>query len=553
MNNISDAPANSQIMEYLKNLESRVSKIELKLGIEESEKIREEFSEEKIKPAQREGGLESQFGEMWFANAGVLILTIGLTFLLTLPYNNINSLIPAGIGFMFSVGLYYISKKIFDKQTLLSNQLWFAGALLSFFSALRLFHFSDNPLFENDLIEAVALLSVSGSIVITSRSVKSATLVAFSLALVNLGLLAIDSIYLFMVMNTLLAGIFVYFFLINQKTPFIIFGIFITSLFHLIWTLNNPFFSDNQIQIITEPSFFPLLPILYVLIFAMPYAAKYLKSRNEESLLPITLINISTGWILFQFSNMHNIGGASYAEQLIAFAALLILSLSIFFKLKQSVIASIYAIAAFGTLSIGIIAFTELPDVYTYLIWQSLLVIGIAILFRSKNVVVLNFMMFVVIFLAFLAAVSQFNLISISFGIVALISARILNWQKDRLTIKTEMIRNSYLAIAFIAIPFTLLKAIPINYIGLSWLAVAVVYYILSTFLNNTKYRWMAHFTLLAAIIFSATVGISQYDPMFRIITFISLGLALVVVSIFLARTQQAEGDNQETESSLEE
>jgi len=81
-------------------------------------------------------------------------------------------------------------------------------------------------------------------------------------------------------------------------------------------------------------------------------------------------------------------------------------------------------------------------------------------------------------------------------------------------------------------IPYSLYQIVPAGYISLSWVAVALFYYMLSMFLNNKKYRWMALFTLLLTVVYILIIGIAKLDPVYRIISFIVLGIVLLGLSI---------------------
>ena len=116
--------------------------------------------------------------------------------------------------------------------------------------------------------------------------------------------------------------------------------------------------------------------------------------------------------------------------------------------------------------------------------------------------------------------------------IVALLSARILNSQKDKLEIKTESIRNAYLTIAFILLPYSTFLLVPLEYVGLTWLAIALLYYAFSLVLNNKKYRWMAMLTLAISILYTIILGILHPEDELKVIAFIVVGLVLIIISI---------------------
>jgi len=144
--------------------------------------------------------------------------------------------------------------------------------------------------------------------------------------------------------------------------------------------------------------------------------------------------------------------------------------------------------------------------------------------------------MYLIIFFSYLALAGNFGVVSLSFGIVALTSARILNWKKDRLDLKTEVMRISYLAAAFFIFPYALYHIVPPNYVSLSWTFVALAYYVMSVILKNKKYRWMALLTFLLTVLHILFIGTTGLDPTYRIVSFIFLGIVLVLISVLYAK-----------------
>ena len=139
---------------------------------------------------------------------------------------------------------------------------------------------------------------------------------------------------------------------------------------------------------------------------------------------------------------------------------------------------------------------------------------------------------------AYMVVAKQETGISIGFGIVALLTARILNWKMEWLELKTGMMRNAYLASAFIVFPYALYHMVPRAYVSLSWVAVAVAYYLMNLIVHNPKYRWMGHLTLLLTAVYVVFAGLTQLAPTYRIISFLVLGTVLLVVSLIFTRVR---------------
>jgi uncharacterized membrane protein len=121
---------------------------------------------------------------------------------------------------------------------------------------------------------------------------------------------------------------------------------------------------------------------------------------------------------------------------------------------------------------------------------------------------------------------------------VALLSAHVLNWQRTRLDLKTDVMRNAYMIAAFIIIPYALYNTAPVEYVSLSWLCVAIIYYVISLILKNMKYRWMALLTFLSTAVYLLVVGITRLESIFRIVSFLVLGIVLLFISFVYARAR---------------
>jgi hypothetical protein len=128
--------------------------------------------------------------------------------------------------------------------------------------------------------------------------------------------------------------------------------------------------------------------------------------------------------------------------------------------------------------------------------------------------------------------------ISLSFGIVSLLSARILNWKRDRLELTTEQMRNAYLLTALLIIPYSLYHLFPSGLVAIAWIVVAILYYVLSVLLKSIKYRWMSLATFMLTVLYVFVIGITSSETSYKILSFLVLGAALVILSVIYARNK---------------
>jgi hypothetical protein len=136
----------------------------------------------------------------------------------------------------------------------------------------------------------------------------------------------------------------------------------------------------------------------------------------------------------------------------------------------------------------------------------------------------------------YLTTAEHGNAMNISFSFVALATARILNWQKERLTIRTEFIRNFYLITAFPMVLYTLYHMVPGQFITLSWVLAAVSYFLLSLLLKIVKYRYMALGTMVAAALFLFLVDLARIELAFRVIALLSLAVISLALSFYYSK-----------------
>ena len=56
---------------------------------------------------------------------------------------------------------------------------------------------------------------------------------------------------------------------------------------------------------------------------------------------------------------------------------------------------------------------------------------------------------------------------------------------------------------------------------------------------QNQKYRWMGHATLLLTTCYLVVVGTSRFEPVYRVLSFLALGTVMVVVSLAFTRMRK--------------
>lgn len=527
----------SQILTWLKILEQRISRIEAHLEIEQEQ---QSGSPEPVKITAKPSSdstemLEFQIGQYWFAKVGIVILALGVGFALTLPYKNLPPFLPSVAGYAVAGGIFLISFMFRRNFELISRYLFGGALLLFFFSTLRLHYFSNPPAIQNRFFFLTLLFLTTILVLIASVKRQSIYLCGISLVLGYTAALITDQAIVLFCCISLLTLLAVFFMVRYQWPHIFTLGIVLTYLAHAIWFINNPFVG-KKIQLASTPEY----NLLFLLVYAMIYAAAILfreKGQPEDThIISSALLNSFGSYGLFLLISVTQFSVNSGVYNVIASLVFIGLAFSFWIREKSRYSTFFYAMTGYMALSAAIIVSFPRSDMFVWLCWQSLLVVSTAILFRSKFIVLANFFIFLIIFLAYLFLTGKADLVSMSFGAVALLSARIMNWQKDRLELKTEFMRNAYLASAFFIFPYALYNAVPKGFISLAWMGIAFFYYIMSIVLKSSKYRWMAIFTLLLTVGYLFIIGLIKLEPVFRILSFLILGAVLIVISLLYTR-----------------
>ena len=159
-----------------------------------------------------------------------------------------------------------------------------------------------------------------------------------------------------------------------------------------------------------------------------------------------------------------------------------------------------------------------------------------ALWFRSQIIVIMNALLFLGIWLAYITLQGPVDSINVSFALVSLVTARILNWQKEKLEIKTEILRNFYLVLGFVMTLIALYQIVPEQYVTLSWTGAALLFFVLSFVLKNVKYRYMAIAAMIATAFYLFLFDLARIDVVYRVIAFLFLAIISIGVSFYYAK-----------------
>ncbi len=527
-----------QIIEKLNNLESRISRLEAARNIVppvQDENFVEIHPFRQLKDMSEGSFLESKIGEYGLSWLGNIVLFFGISFIVQYIQNSGYQLFSSVFGYVSVAGIFVLArflKKTYPKMATLFNlNAW----LLLFYVTLRLHFFSDAPVITGKstgllLITLVAVLQLY-------FSVKKHSTLQAGTAMVLLSVTAVisNSTHFMLIITVVLAAMAVILLVRFNWIRLFYLSIILTYSVTLIWLLNNPIVG-NELQIIKNHNNGYLYLFAIGAIYSLIAMAKKSETITVNSVVGSMVLNglgfsfLLLLYTLSFFKDNYVLMFASVSAFCLLFSVLLQL------RSEWKITAALYALYGFVTLSVTLHGIYKFPDVFFLLAIQSLLVVSMAIWFRSRFIVIMNTLLFITLLIFYLSTSSLINGVNISFSFVALLTARILNWKKDRLTIKTDLLRNIYLVAGFIMVLVTLYHLIPARYITLSWTAVAVIYFVLSVILKNVKYRYLALASMIAAAFYLFIIDLAKIELIYRIIALMFLAVISIGLSIFYTK-----------------
>jgi len=532
------------LQETVQQLELRLARIEKYLHLAPPAAAQKSASgvvdsvSQTVAAGQAEEELEFEVGQNWFAGVGVLVLACGIGFALSLPWGGLPAAAPSLIGCVSAVGLLLFAHFWRKSFELLAGYLRGTGMALLYFSALRLFFFGVAPVLDiGSVVGRGLLVAVVVSNVIVALRQKSQWLLVLALLTGLMTAVAVGSPFFVFAGVSFLAGLAAYAVVRHGWPGLLLFAVPACYLTHLLWAINRPW-GGRPYQLLTEPGAGVFFLLGYTVVLAMGSLRRRDRSQEDPLTIFSVLLNCGIGFGLFLLTSARAEPALFAPAHLVATVVYLGLAVAFWRREASRVTTFFYAMTGYLALSMAIAKTFSSPEVFIWLSWQSLVVVATALWFRSRLIVVANFLIYVSIVLAYMVVAKNETGISVGFGVVALLTARILNWQKERLELKTELMRNAYLASAFVVFPYAVFHLVPRVYVSLAWIGIAFGYYLMNFIIRNPKYRWMGHLTLLLTVAYVIVNGFTQLAPTYRIISFLVLGSVLLVVSLIFTQVR---------------
>lgn len=523
------------LVEKIQSLDKRLTGIESMLRIEwiDKENDKKLKSASTKEPTARD--TESKIVEYGLAWLGCVVLFLGIIFLMTYIESVgylITSKVIAYLSTLILIALSYFLRNSFP---ILVNVLIICNPLLLYYITLRLHFFTENPVVSQKGLILLLLIGLIGFQLYNALRKNSEFLGMIAITLCASTAIICDSAYITFLTLTLTALSALILFYQKLWWRLLTYSLFMVYITHLFWLLGNPIMG-NPIRIVDLPQNNILFLFSYGIIYALSIFIPKEKLESNGVLISTSILNALSFSVLLLLITV-SFYKESYTIIYITIACFCLL-FGVILKLKSSrnFAPATYACFGFMALSISVYGYAGLPNVYFLLVLQSFLVVSMALWFRSQIIVIANSILFVSLLVIYLTTSPSVNVINFSFALAALATARILNWKKERLTLKTEVFRNVYLIVIFFMTLYSLSRAFPSQYVTLSWTAAAIGFFVLSIRLHKIKYRWMSVLTIIVTAGHLFFIDLAQMEIGYRVIAFLVFAVISLGVSLYYTK-----------------
>ena len=529
-----------KIRKSLQSLELRLSRLESVLYITDNEPLPGSVEQYKtLEPSLNTGtleedekGLESQIGRFGLAWLGNIVLLFGIIFLTQYMMNMGYRFLSVLFGYFIAAAIFFLANYIKKTNVHLAFIFRMNAQVLLYYITVRLHFFSISPIIAGKTISLILLLLIVGLQIYFSIQDRSQTYAAlaviFAIATATLG----DATYFMLPIVIVTGATTVYFYYRFKWEPLLMITIFLSYISYLLWLFGNPLMG-HPMQMISEHSY----GVVYLLglgaCFSIMSLFRKREADTDEFLISVIIVNGILFTILLLFIVLRFYSSDYVVLFTLITVCCLIYSTILHSKSDWNFASAFYALYGFMAMSIAFYGLFGLPRVYLLLSVQSLLVVSMALWFRNRLIIVMNSLLFLTILIVYLLSSKHVNGVNFCFVFIALISARIINWKRSRLQIKTDMIRNLYMLEGFFMMLFALLHAVPKQFVTFSWTMAALLYFIISLLLKNIKYRYMALGSMICSAFYLFIVDLARIGLIYRVFALLFLAAISIGISIY--------------------
>ena len=497
---------------------------------------------------------ESNLGEYGLAWLGNIVLFFAIAFLWQYFNDAGKPLVSAIVGITSVAGVFTMSYYFKKNFSFLSYMFNLFGFILLFYITIRLHYFTEKPLLANQFNATILVLLIISFQLYKSIDKKSQILGGLAFIFAIITAFAAKNTHTFFLISIATTGVVLFAFWKYNWWKAMNYYLIISFFIYLIWILKNPVSLIKTPDDLTYHFAFTYLSIITGLYSLVVFRKPDKKFPDGTILSTILLAGLSYAFLILALIVKH------FPHSFVPFfisISIYCLVYSVILKLKSpwKYSPSLYALFGFVSISVSIFGIYHFPDAFLMLIIQSLLVLGLALWYRSQFITLMNTFLLLSLVMAYYKISGTLQVVNFSIPLVAFLSARTIKWQKERLNIKTDFIRNIYLFILFFTLLIATYKGLPKQYITISWLCISGVYFALSILIKSIKYRWMAMANLLVAAFYLFLFDLAKIDLIYRVLAFLAFAVISIIFSTYYVRKlkhKDGDTDNLETDKIVE-
>jgi len=524
----------------LRSLEDRISTLESILG--ERTPTETHYHDDTVRvtgnslisseETDEESLLESRIGRFGLSWMGIIVLLFGIIFFTEYLMSKGMGFFSAITGYLCVGGTFIIAGKLKKSNLNLSVKFSFGGQLILFYITLRLHFFSSVPIVSSEYLVLFLMLAVAGLQTYLAFKHNSQSYGTIAIIFVTITAIVSDTTHILLPLTVVASAGSLYLWRRKNWQALLITTIILAHLTFFLWLYGNPAMG-HPLQMLSDPEY----GYIYLFLIGGCFCLMPLFRDPEGSEDGFIAWGVIINGILFTLMLLP-VALKYFSNDYVLLFGIITLSCLVYSTILKSTsdwnfASAFFALYGFMAMSISLYGMVGFPRVYLLLSVQSLVVVAMALWFRNKLMVIMNSMLFMSIFLVYILFSKTIDGANFSFAIVPLVSARIINWKRDRVEIKTEMIRNLYLLEGFVMTLFALHHAVPRQFITLSWTIAALLFFLLSFILKNVKYRYMAIGTMISAALFLFIVDLARIGVIYRVLALLVLAIVSIGISIY--------------------
>ncbi len=531
----------NKILTRLNSLEERIALLESNkdrirnIQIPRQQEIEETDLYVNDKNVESSSLFETNLGEYGLAWLGTMVLFFAIAFLGQYFINAGKPIVYLIIGIISVFACFAISHFSRKNFIYLSFTFNLFGYIILYYFILRLHYYNLNPIIANELVAIFLMLVLVGVQLYYSIRKHSQTLAGWALTLAVITSFVSNNTQQFFLISILTTGLSLYLFWKYGWWKALIFILSITYLSFLIWMFKNHALLAKNPEDINHYFIF-----IYFSITTAIYSLVVFKKPNDLYNSGLILSIILLAGIAYSVLLLLLVFMYFSTAYVLFFLAISIYCLAYSIILKfyspYKYSPALYALFGFVGISIAIWGIYQFPNAFLLLICQSFLVLLLSLWYRSQTITLINTVLFLILISVYYKISGELQAVNFAIPTVAFLSARIINWQKERLNIKTDFIRNLYLLILFFSLLYATYKGLPGHYITISWIVITGIYFGLSILLKNIKYRWMAVANLLVSALYLFIVDLAKTGMIYRILAFLVFAIVSISISVYYVK-----------------